>query len=552
MKKNISATLLTVSLFIITSKMAFATDYHLTPDDDWFQMLSETNLQPGDKVILANGTYSDSRRLSISHQGTEQAPIIIRSENPGGAVLTRPNAQQNTINIEGAQHLVLQGLEITGGSIGIRITSKMIDGTKHQAEFISIKECHIHHTGDAAVAANIPGDTNNGHKFLSNEIHHTGGSGEGFYLGSNNDKRKSTTSVFKNGLIEGNYIHHLDGPTISQGDGIEIKDGSYNNRVLNNVIHNTNYPGILVYGTDGNAPNIIEGNIIWSSGDNGIQAASEAVISNNIILSPGGSGIHSQNHQSAIPGSIKIIHNTIITNGSSTAINIGHPTRATLSGPVVIANNALYVIDTGLALRLQNLPGFTVIGNIGVGEVQPLRFFNDLAWNPNGNLDLDFVNWRNKDVFPATGSLLIGKAYANITTANDFNKTKRNNSLDVGAYIYKPEGNPGWKIRRGFKISPRTSLDSDGDGIEDVQDNCINDANTNQRDTDKNGYGNLCDGDLNNDGSVSFTDLDLLRASFGTDDPDADFDGNGSVSFTDLEIFRKLFGKATGSEKITE
>ena len=102
-------------------------------------------------------------------------------------------------------------------------------------------------------------------------------------------------------------------------------------------------------------------------------------------------------------------------------------------------------------------------------------------------------------------------------------------------FIGSPGGGNYW---RDFDNS---FSDTDDDGITDANDNCTQTANPNQRDTDKDGYGNLCDGDLNNDGTVSFADLDLLRASFGTADPDADFDGNGSVSFADLDIFRSLF-----------
>jgi hypothetical protein len=88
--------------------------------------------------------------------------------------------------------------------------------------------------------------------------------------------------------------------------------------------------------------------------------------------------------------------------------------------------------------------------------------------------------------------------------------------------------------------------DSDSDGIDDTQDNCIEVANPNQRDSNSDGFGNVCDADLDNNNSVSFADLDLFRSAFGTNNSDADFDGNGSVSFADLDIFRALFGKPPG------
>ena len=91
-------------------------------------------------------------------------------------------------------------------------------------------------------------------------------------------------------------------------------------------------------------------------------------------------------------------------------------------------------------------------------------------------------------------------------------------------------------------------MDTDGDGVPDSTDNCILVSNANQRDTNNDGYGNLCDADLNNNGMVNTTDLGLFKAVFrqsGTN-LDADFDGNGIVNTIDLGIFKRLFGKAPG------
>jgi hypothetical protein len=106
-----------------------------------------------------------------------------------------------------------------------------------------------------------------------------------------------------------------------------------------------------------------------------------------------------------------------------------------------------------------------------------------------------------------------------------------------------------------FKIIKNNSLmasaDTDQDGIADNIDNCTLIANTDQRDTDGDGFGNQCDADLDNNGAVSFNDLNLFRARFGTSDQDADFDGNGSVSFADLDIFRSLFNHPPGPSGIS-
>lgn len=95
-----------------------------------------------------------------------------------------------------------------------------------------------------------------------------------------------------------------------------------------------------------------------------------------------------------------------------------------------------------------------------------------------------------------------------------------------------------------------SNTDQDNDGIADLEDNCIYKPNGAlipdagghvQRDTDGDGYGNLCDGDLNNDGAVNFADLGILKSVFFTADPDADLDGNAAVNFADLGILKSLF-----------
>lgn len=94
--------------------------------------------------------------------------------------------------------------------------------------------------------------------------------------------------------------------------------------------------------------------------------------------------------------------------------------------------------------------------------------------------------------------------------------------------------------------------DGDGDGLHDCIDNCTEAANTDQRDTNQDGYGNRCDPDVDNNGLVGLSDFNVLRLQFGkqngdTDfDPDVDFDGNGVVGLSDFNILRSLFGGPPG------
>ncbi|MEX1994191.1 MAG: right-handed parallel beta-helix repeat-containing protein [Steroidobacteraceae bacterium] len=386
-------------------------------------------LGPGGELVLRGGTYTVSSGFRITVNGTQALPAVIRAKAGERPLIHQTNAGQNIIEISGSSHLVVRGVAFTGGSHGIRLMS---------SNFVTIEDCEVYETGDVAISANS-GGTYQGLRLLRNHIHHTNGTGEGMYLGCNSDACRVANS-----LIEGNYIHHTNRASVEQGDGIELKEGSYGNVIRDNVIHDTNYPGILTYSTVGNGPaNVIEGNVIWNTNDNSIQVAADAIIRNNIVL---GSPVAFQSHQSGSPSNIQFLHNTVVTDGA--AVNVRNVT-----GSVVIANNAVYAAS-GAAINLisGNTSLVTLAGNVGSGGLVGAS-----GGYVNGNgVAADFVDAHFNGVppinlFPRTGSALIGAAAAAHATAIDFNGTSRTGSADVGAYRYAASGNPGWQITTSFK-----------------------------------------------------------------------------------------------------
>jgi len=95
-------------------------------------------------------------------------------------------------------------------------------------------------------------------------------------------------------------------------------------------------------------------------------------------------------------------------------------------------------------------------------------------------------------------------------------------------------------------------IDTDNDGVFDGSDNCILIPNSNQIDSNGDGYGNRCDADLNGSGTVNVTDYSIFGSHFQTSlgdanyNPDADFDSNGVINVTDYSIFGSLYSKPPG------
>ena len=101
----------------------------------------------------------------------------------------------------------------------------------------------------------------------------------------------------------------------------------------------------------------------------------------------------------------------------------------------------------------------------------------------------------------------------------------------------------GWFVDRVRTFSCQAGdVDTDNDGISDDADNCTLVPNADQRDTNGDGFGNICDADLDNNGAVNFLDLGILKSVFfSVGDQDADFNGDSLVNFLDLGIMKASF-----------
>jgi hypothetical protein len=100
-------------------------------------------------------------------------------------------------------------------------------------------------------------------------------------------------------------------------------------------------------------------------------------------------------------------------------------------------------------------------------------------------------------------------------------------------------------------VSP-AAPDTDGDGIPDGLDNCRSTANAIQYDANSDGYGNICDADLNNSNLTTSTDFNLLRSVLNASQSSsalaaaADMNGSGLVTSTDFNLLRARLNTVPG------
>lgn len=100
--------------------------------------------------------------------------------------------------------------------------------------------------------------------------------------------------------------------------------------------------------------------------------------------------------------------------------------------------------------------------------------------------------------------------------------------------------------------------DADGDTVLDFQDNCLGTSNSTQTDSAGDGYGNKCDFDYDNNGTVGATDFNTFKGQFGKTsgggagyNADVDSDDNGTIGATDFNGFKGAFGGGPGPSNCT-
>ena len=118
---------------VYTTGPGAATNWQATsskPLDSLERALAAYELEPGDRIFVDTGSYTNSSEITIQrrHSGSSVLPVAIigsTNEAAGGSLMVRTGdgASVNALHINSAQNVVISNLLVRGGRTGIRVTS---------------------------------------------------------------------------------------------------------------------------------------------------------------------------------------------------------------------------------------------------------------------------------------------------------------------------------------------------------------------------------------------------------------------------------------------
>ena len=369
--------------------------------DDLYGMLA--TLPAGSVVEVEAGTYNSPGNAPMTWNGTAAAPIIVRA-----AANTRPvlvnTPGNNGLDLYGA-YFTLQGFEMTGGDMGVRL-----GGVNH----VTLEDLYIHDVVDEGITCNRTSMSCDSLELRRIEVGPTGNTmtGNAITLGCSDQTCGATNAV-----VEGCYFHDLMG---SGGAGLSVwKHSGVTAR--DNVVYTAAGPGIVLQQTASSGRDTLERNLLWNIDDNAIQVEGQVIVRNNLIIGGTSDGVHSRMELSTAPTNVDILHNTITGPGGDCIHGLNWSGSA-----YVLANNAMAcgtsnVVVTGSPVESADL---TVMGS-------------DVGTLPNA--------------YPTAGSALVDTGDATHSAVDDFNATTRSGTPDIGAYERTAASNPGWLPTMGMK-----------------------------------------------------------------------------------------------------
>ncbi|CAF1285032.1 unnamed protein product, partial [Rotaria sordida] len=356
---------------------------------------------------------------------------------------------QNVMNIQGSNFMV-KGIAFTRGSRGIRVGPAVTTN----GIFDNI---YIYNTTGTAFSANDAGNEYVNITLRNSEITNTNAmsptTGECVYLGCSNDGCRVRDSI-----IDHNYCHDTLGSSGGSRAGFQVKSGSYNVIIRNNVCYNVVGPCIIVYDDYDRGRNLIDGNLAINAGtgDLGIQCTSGTTITNNIVINANLAGIgviqNSINPAKNYIRNITISRNTVYMSQLDACLRLNGVTN----NNIIISNNVLYCRNQPSIKATNDLTGASIYYNAVNGSINAAGIQQNGTFMVSNNV---FSDAAARNFYPAVGSPLINAGANPLQQVlYDYNGMTRSNTMPtVGAYEYSATNNPGCATTNSFKCGLSTA-----------------------------------------------------------------------------------------------
>lgn len=543
-KKRLAAAVGTALLSLTTAQSSQAIDFPVTNLNDsgagsLRQAILDANSLAGPDTVsfdpgLAGGTISLSSELAITDSlvinglGTDQLTISgggtsrIFRVNEGSTVLSALKLSDGYSEDSGGAifneaNLTLRDSILTGN------TAKTGGGAVANSAPAGYYYSHYIYYGVASLTINDSTISGN-----------TAGGGGGAVANSALQYLSSATLIINNSTISGNT---------AGGDGGAVANAAtYYSSRANLTVNDSTISGNASGGSGGAVANSATAEYAFSEVN---LAINDSTISGNYASANGG-GVYGRAYNGVTD--LDISNSTLSGNDAGSGAGgienraSGGNTRLIVENTTIYANNGGGIAGDGeLLLNSSVIAGSTGGGDLnGVSVRGEASFIGDTMGDPL-LAPLSDNGGPTETHLPLPGSPLID-AGANLSgLAYD----------QRGAPFFRTSGS-GTDIG---SVEVSSIMDTDADGISDHEDNCILKPNGttipdaggySQRDTDGDGYGNVCDPDLTNDLRIDFADLAELKSVFFTTNPDADLNGDGSVDFADLATLKAMFFGSPG------
>lgn len=388
--KNILKHLL---ICLVGSMPLYATNYYVGPGREYTSLNDVVNLLAAGDTVFVDGDHTYQGGIEFEKTGSPDNPIVIKGVRINGK---RPviSGGTNTVmfstypyDAPGADHYVLEGFDITGGSER---------GIFHQADDLTVRDCVVHDCPNHGILGADQGSGSLTLEFV--EVYNCGNGTQKHQLYISSDQTNHPGSVFR---MQFCYIHDGNG-------GNNLKSRAERNEIYYNWFEGAAYHEIELIGPE---PDIVDpakkredsdvvGNVIWDKND-------------FYLTRVGGDGTGETN------GRYRFVNNTFITS-SRAAFRIMYGIES-----IEMYNNVFYRQGSGapkifMEDQVSWLSGSQEIYGSNNWVESGASSIPSQWQNTIDNSDPMFTNIAQGDLMPVANSPLRNSGQNNIEEPKDF------------------------------------------------------------------------------------------------------------------------------------